>query len=120
MHLAKTKKRTPRNERESAVTLRLPFCPDSLDKVVRRMIRKSQLPIQIAYYYGRNIKNRMVRSALLLPTCAVHEKFLSEQRAEKNPRGKPCDDCIACPGGGKRKPVRPARHGIFAEVSTLL
>ena len=67
----------PRNERESTVTLRLPFCSNSLDKVVRRIIRKSRLPIQIAHYYGHNIKNRMVRSALLPPTCTEHEKFLS-------------------------------------------
>ena len=98
--LEKTKK-TPRRKRESTVTLQLPFCSDSLDKVVRRIVRKSRLPIQIAYRYGRNISNRMVKSALIPLSCAVHEKFQSEQRAEKRRRGKPCDDCIACQAGLK-------------------
>ena len=118
--LAKTKKRTPTNKRDSTVTLRIPFCSDSLDKVVRSIIRKSRLSIQIAYYYCHNMRNRMVRSALLPPTLRSVWEIPKRTKGVEEAAWKTVRQLHCVPGGGERKPVRPARRGIFAEVLTLL
>ena len=51
-----------------------------------------ELPIRLAYSHGPSIKNRLVRSPLLPKGCAVHDRFVDQQR--KKQRRKPYDDCI--------------------------
>ena len=85
---------------DSTVSLRLPFCSDSLDKQVRRFVRKSGLPIRIVYDQAPTLKSKLVRSALLEKGCRIHERFV-EQNQRKKRRGKPCDDCLSCRAGIK-------------------
>ena len=99
---ASRKEAQARNE-VSTVTLRLPFCSDSLDRIVRRLVRKSGLPIRVAYKQGPSLKKRLVRSALLPTTCRTHDRYEEQQQREKKQRGKPCDDCVSCQAGIKPK-----------------
>ena len=89
------------SKEKSVVTLHLPFCSDSLDKVVRRLIWKSGLPIRLAYSQAPSLKQMLVRSALVPVGCMIHEKFLEQQQREKKRPGKPRDDCISCQAGIK-------------------
>ena len=90
-----------KNDNETYVTLRLPFCSDGLDKKVRDLVRKSELPLRVRYNQAQNLKDRLVRSALSpkVKVCKVHEKFVEQQQRERKKRGKPRDDCISCKAG---------------------
>lgn len=99
-----------------AVTLRLPFCSDSLDKIVRKFVRKSKLPIRLVYSHAPSLKNRLVRSPLLPKSCAIHDKFLAEQEIKR--RGKPRDDCISCQAGLKSSEC-DRRGGVYLLKCTI-
>ena len=88
-----------KEETKPTVALRLPFCSDSLDKVVRRIVRKSGLTIRIAYNQAATLKDRLVRSALLPKTCPTRDRFLEQENREKKKPGKPRDDCLSCQAG---------------------
>ena len=94
-----TQKGRVKDNEKPVVTLRLPFCSDSLDKVVRRSIKKSGLPIRITYDRAQTLKSMLVRSALVPTGCVVHEKYAEQQQRERKRRGKPRDDCISCQAG---------------------
>ena len=81
------------------VTLSLPFCSDHLDKEVRRIVRKSNLPVRIVYKQAPNLKQRLVRSALQPTGCTVHDKFIEEKQRLKRRPGRPREDCISCRAG---------------------
>ena len=100
---SKTSTRREKRNKESTVVLRLPFCSDSLDKVVRKTIKKSRLPIRVVYEQSASLKGKLVRSALLPARCTVHDKFEEQQRKEKRQRGKPRDDCISCQAGIRKE-----------------
>ena len=53
--------------------------------------------------YGQapNLKQRLVRSALLPSGCTIHDKFVEEQRQSKRRPGRPREDCITCRAGSK-------------------
>ena len=65
-------------------------CSDSLDKKIRGYIRKSTLPIRVIYEHAYSIKEKLVRSALVLNYCIVHEKYLvnSKERNDVGGHGK--------------------------------
>ena len=88
-----------RKQDQCKIILRLPFCSDGLDRKIRRLVRKSRLPIMVTYKHGASIQEKLVRSALLPRTCTVHDKFLEQRNLEKRPRGKPRDDCTSCKAG---------------------
>ena len=87
---------------DTVVTLTLPFCLDDLDKAIRRLVRKSKLPIRV-YERTDSLKTRLVRSTLLPKSCAIHNRFLKQQQQTQKHRGKPCDDCLSCQAG-----IRPS------------
>ena len=80
-------------------TLRLPFYSDDLEKTVRRLVRKAKLPLMVSFSQATNVKEKLVRSALLPKTCAVRERFRNQQAQTKKVRGKPCNDCVSCQAG---------------------
>ena len=81
------------------VTLSLPFCSDHLDKEVRKIVKKSNLPVRIVYKQAPNLKQRLVRSALQPTGCTVHDKFIEEKQWLKRRPGRPREDCISCRAG---------------------
>ena len=58
--------------------------------------REFKLPVRVVNEQGRNLKNRLIRSAWSKPTCYVHERFLEQENSSKRSRGRPKDDCVAC------------------------
>ena len=84
------------NSSSESVKLYLPFCSNNLDKQVRRIVRKSNLPVRVVYGQAPNLKQRLVRSALLPSGCIIHDKFVEEQRQSKRRPGRPREDCISC------------------------
>ena len=89
------------NSSSQSVKLYLPFCSNNLDKQVRRIVRKSNLPVRVVYGQAPNLKQRLVRSALLPSGCTIHDKFVEEQRQSKRRPGRPREDCISCRAGLK-------------------
>ena len=89
------------NNSSESVKLYLQFCSNNLDKQVRRIIRKSNLPVREVYGQAPNLKQRLVRSALPPSGCTIHDKFVEEQQQSKRRPGRPREDCISCRAGLK-------------------
>ena len=89
------------NSSSESVKLYLPFCSNNLDKQVRRIVRMSNLLVRLVYGQAPNLKQRLVRSALLPSGCTIHDKFVEEQQQSKRRPGRPREDCISCRAGLK-------------------
>ena len=89
------------NSSSESVKLYLPFCSNNLDNQVRRIVRKSNLPVRVVYGQAPNLKQRLARSTLLRSGCTIHDKFVEEQWQSKRRPGRPRGDCISCRAGLK-------------------
>ena len=100
-------RKKPREKKVEQI-LRLPFCTDQLRVIVNRIVRRSKLPIKVVHVNGASIKQQLVRSPLLPPSCAIHDRYV-ERTGGTRGRGRPPDDCITCQSG--LRPGSCARQG---------
>lgn len=91
---------TKKKQTKEKVTLKLPFLSDKLHKIVRLIVRQSNMPLRVVHERGRSLKDHLIRSAFTKErTCATHELFIEQESCAKRARGKPRDDCVSCKAG---------------------